>query len=187
MTATDKINALERETQNRIIKLFRERLDYRYIGNLQYEDNKNIREQDLRAWLTKQGYNDTLITKAIRAIANASAMGGGRHLYDANKDVYRLLRYGVKEKADISENNQTIWLIDWKNIHNNDFAIAEEVSIKGEHKKRPDIVLYVNGIALGVLELKRSAVDVIEGIRQNLDNQKKEFIRAFFTTIFFDQ
>ena len=183
MTATEKINALERETQNRIIKLFRERLNYRYIGNLQYEDNKNIREHDLRAWLTKQGYNDTLITKSIRAIANASAMGGGRHLYDANKDVYRLLRYGIKEKADISENNQTIWLIDWKNIHNNDFAIAEEVSIKGEHKKRPDIVLYVNGIALGVLELKRSAVDVIEGIRQNLDNQKKEFIRAFFTTI----
>ena len=44
-------------------------------------------------------------------------------------------------------------------------------------------MLYVNGIALGVLELKRSTVSVTEGIRQNLDNQKKEFIRPFFTTM----
>ncbi len=44
-------------------------------------------------------------------------------------------------------------------------------------------MLYVNGIALGVLELKRSTVSVAEGIRQNLDNQKPEFIRPFFTTV----
>ncbi len=65
----------------------------------------------------------------------------------------------------------------------NDFAIAEEVTIAGEHAKRPDIVLYVNGLALGVLELKRSTVSVTEGIRQNLDSQKKEFIRPFYTTV----
>nr|WP_225880149.1 type I restriction endonuclease subunit R [Escherichia coli] len=74
-------------------------------------------------------------------------------------------------------------MIDWKNPEANDFAIAEEVSIKGENKKCPDIVLYVNGIALGVIELKRSSVSVSEGIRQNLDNQKKDFIRNFFTTM----
>ena len=44
-------------------------------------------------------------------------------------------------------------------------------------------MLYVNGIALGVLELKRSTVSVAEGIRQNLDNQKKEFIEPFFSTV----
>ena len=49
--------------------------------------------------------------------------------------------------------------------------------------KRPDVVLYVNGIALAVLELKRSTVSVAEGIRQNLDNQKKEFIQPFFSTL----
>ena len=41
----------------------------------------------------------------------------------------------------------------------------------------------MNGIALGVLELKRSTVSVAEGIRQNLDNQKKEFIQPFFSTM----
>ncbi len=106
-----------------------------------------------------------------------------RSLYDINKAVYSLLRYGVQVKPDIGENTQTVWLIDWKNPLNNDFAIAEEVTVKGEHTKRPDIVLYVNGIALGVLELKRSVVSVSEGIRQNLDNQKKIFIQPFFTTM----
>jgi type I restriction enzyme R subunit len=53
----------------------------------------------------------------------------------------------------------------------------------GEHTKRPDLVMYVNGIALGVLELKRSKVDISTGIRQNLTNQKKDFIQDFFSTI----
>ncbi len=44
-------------------------------------------------------------------------------------------------------------------------------------------MLYVNRIALGVIELKRSSVGISEGIRQNLDNQKKNFIRNFFTTM----
>jgi type I restriction enzyme, R subunit len=77
----------------------------------------------------------------------------------------------------------TVRLIDWENPQNNHFAIAEEVSIKGENKKRPDIVIYVNGIALGVIELKRSTVSVSEGIRQNLDNQKSMFIQPFFATV----
>ena len=101
-----------------------------------------------------------------------------KSLYDRNRDVYDLLRYGVKVKPDVGENTSTVWLIDWKNPENNDFAIAEEVTVPAAdakaHDKRPDVVLYVNGIALGVLELKRSTVSVAEGIRQNLDNQKKE-------------
>nr|WP_305909647.1 HsdR family type I site-specific deoxyribonuclease [Methylomarinum sp. Ch1-1]MDP4522575.1 HsdR family type I site-specific deoxyribonuclease [Methylomarinum sp. Ch1-1] len=89
----------------------------------------------------------------------------------------------MKDKEGAGHQNETVWLIDWNNPEVNDFAIAEEVSIKGENKKRPDIVLYVNGVALGVIELKRSSVSVSEGIRQNLDNQKKDFIRNFFTTL----
>ncbi|MCP6167372.1 type I restriction endonuclease, partial [Klebsiella pneumoniae] len=84
------------------------------------------------------------------------SLGEGRILYDANKEVYRLLRYGVKDKEGAGEQNQTVWLVDWKNPEANDFAIAEEVTYNGENKKRPDLVLYVNGIALGVIELKRS-------------------------------
>ncbi|GAB6097959.1 HsdR family type I site-specific deoxyribonuclease [Desulfatiferula olefinivorans] len=175
----------ETVTQNRVIKLFREHLDYDYLGNWhdREDNNSTIEKELLGSWLNKQGVSDTLINRTFRAIEQAAALGDGRHLYEANKDVYGLLRYGVKVKEGAGELNQTVWLIDWENPLNNDFAIAEEVSVKGEHKKRPDIVLYVNGIALGVIELKRSSVSVGEGIRQNLDNQKKAFIRNFFTTM----
>ena len=174
----------ERATQNRVVKLFQEQLGYTYLGNYETrENNKNIEEELLKKWLTCKCVNDALITKTLRECEQTLALGGGRKLYDANKAFYNLLRYGVKVKEDVSSLTQTVWLIDWQNVEANDFYIAEEVSIKGENKKRPDIVLYVNGIALGVLELKRSKVSVTEGIRQNLDNQNKTFIRDFFTTM----
>jgi len=173
----------ERATQSRIVAFFQNKLGYRYLGDWQDRaGNKNIETGLLTAWLQKRGISDALITRAIRQLDTAAALGEGKKLYYANKDVYRLLRYGVKDKEGAGEQNQTVWLIDWNNPEANDFAIAEEVSIKGENLKRPDLVLYVNGIALGILELKRSSVSVAEGIRQNLDNQKKDFIRNFFTT-----
>ncbi|MDP2992077.1 MAG: HsdR family type I site-specific deoxyribonuclease, partial [Deltaproteobacteria bacterium] len=61
----------------------------------------------------------------------------------------------------------------------------EEVTIQGNREKRPDIVLYVNGIAIGVLELKRSTVSIGDGIRQSIVNQQKEFIGSFFSTVQF--
>jgi type I restriction enzyme, R subunit len=126
-----------------------------------------------------------------RALFELGKVAGdqSRSLYDINRSVYELLRYGVKVKAEIGENTQTVWLIDWANPERNHFAIAEEVTVMPTGAKafgkRPDVVLYVNGIALGVLELKRSTVSVAEGIRQNLDNQKKIFIQHFFTTMQF--
>ena len=178
-----EVGQRERVTQDRVVQLFKNELDYRYLGSLHDQNNKNLREQDLKVWLRKRGISDSLIQKAFRQLDAASALGEGRKLYYANKDVYQLLRYGVKDKEGQGEQNQTVWLIDWENPELNDFAIAEEVSIQGEHKKRPDVVLYVNGIALGVIELKRSTVGLTEGIRQNLDNQDKKFIRDFFTTM----
>lgn len=173
----------ERATQQRVIQLLTEQLGYRYLGNWHDRDNKNIVENELTGWLHEQGVDEGLITRAVHELERAAALGAGQNLYDANKAVYRLLRYGVKVKAGAGEQHQTVWLIDWQHPQNNHFAVAEEVSIKGENKKRPDLVLYVNGIALGVIELKRASVSVTEGIRQNLDNQKKAFIRSFFSTL----
>ncbi|HAU14696.1 MAG: restriction endonuclease subunit R [Pseudomonadales bacterium] len=178
-----KVGQRERLTQQRVVKFFQSELGYRYLGN--WEDraqNQNVEQDILTGWLASQGYSTALINRALRQLDTAAALGEGKKLYYANKGVYSLLRYGVKDKEGAGHHNETVWLIDWQNPEANDFAIAEEVSIKGENKKRPDIVLYVNGIALGVIELKRSSISVSEGIRQNLDNQKKDFIRNFFTT-----
>lgn len=178
------VGQIERKTQDRVVRLFVDRLGYRYLGNRQYRPgNSNVEEADLRAWLEKRGSSETLITRALHKLGGAAALGENRNLYTANREVYDLLRYGVKVKEAAGEPNQTVRLIDWEKPEENDFAVAEEVTVLGHLKKRPDVVLYVNGIALAVLELKRSTVSVGEGIRQNLGNQKPEFIEPFFTTL----
>jgi type I restriction enzyme R subunit len=184
------VGQIEKKTQARVVTLFLDKLGYAYLGNKIDCDNRNIDIERLTAWLKQQGVSDTLISRALHEL-NKVATDTSKHIYDRNKAVYDLLRYGVKVSPGAGENNVTVWLIDWKQPQNNDFAIAEEVTVKGADlanaakasTKRPDVVIYINGIALGILELKRSTVSVAEGIRQNLDNQKKEFIQPFFSTM----
>src|SRR6056297_1710265 len=174
----------EIRTQKRVIEFLCDTLDYAYLGHWKdREGNSHVEEDQLKDWLRRQGHDDKLIGRALFELNKAAALGGSKTLYDANREVYGLLRYGVKVKPEVGEQNVTVWLIDWANPSNNDFAIAEEVTVLGVNTKRPDLVLYVNGIALGVIELKRSTVSVTEGIRQSLDSQKKEFIRPFYSTI----
>ncbi len=174
----------ETKTQKRVIAFFENALGYAYLGHWkEREGNSNVAEAVLTHWLRRRGHSDKLISRVLFELGRAAALGGSKTLYDANREVYGLLRYGVKVRPEVGEQTVTVSLIDWENLANNDFAVAEEVTVYGVHTKRPDIVLYVNGIALGVLELKRSTVAVSEGIRQSLDSQKKEFIRPFYTTV----
>jgi len=177
------VGQIERKTQDHVVALLRQQLGYDYLGNWEYrENNSHVEVELLTHNLLARSYDAELADKAIAELKKAASLGGGRTLYGANHEVYRLLRYGVKVKRGVGELFETVWLVDWSNPVANHFAIAEEVSIKGEQTKRPDVVLYVNGIALGVIELKRSKVSVSEGIRQNIGNQGKDFIRPFFTT-----
>ena len=177
------IGKSERKTQNRIIHLFQDEMGYDYLGNWSQENrNQPVEEDLLLNHLIKSGYPKTIAEKAvskfIRSVVNLS-----EGLYDSNKKVYSLLRYGVNIREELGEAKENVQLIDWKNPRNNHFAIAEEVSVSGDDfQKRPDVVLYINGIALGIIELKNSRVDVAEGIRQNLSNQNARFIQGFFTT-----
>ena len=180
----DTIGQPEFLTQQRVISFFVRELGYDGLGNWKERpNNSNIETELLTKWLTEQGYNEQIIERTLFEVNKAAAIGGSRTLYDANREVYGLLRYGVKIQPDVGEHHQTVRLIDWENPAKNQFRIAEEVTVSGENDKRPDIVLYINGIAIGVLELKRSTVSVSEGIRQNLDNQKPDFIRPFFSTV----
>ena len=178
-----KVGELEIQTQRRVIGHFQDHLGYTFLGNWHERDNRNIEADYLERFLARQGHDPAIINKALDKLDKAAALGGGKTLYDANRDVYSLLRYGARVRPGLGEHTVTVDLIDWENPAANNFAIAEEVTVEGNKTKRPDIVLYVNGIAVGVLELKRSTVSVAEGIRQNLVNQKREFIRSFFTTV----
>lgn len=175
----------ERAAQNRVLALFRNDLGYRYLGDwTDRPNNSNIEEKLLTGYLGKRGYNPTQISKALYELKN-EAVNPNRSLYDNNKKVYSLLRYGVPVKIEAGKVAETVKLIDWENPGKNDFAIAEEVTLRGNHERRPDLVLYVNGIAVGVIELKNSRVSIGDGIRQSLSNQKPEFNQWFFSTIQF--
>ena len=172
----------ERATQDRVLRLFQETLGYRNLGNWQDRaGNSNIETEILSACLQRRGYSAAEISGALyqlQAAADVSQVG----LYEANRRVYSLLIYGVQVKAAADQPTTTVALVDWQHPEANDFAIAEEVTLKGPRERRPDLVLYINGIAIGVIELKRSRVSIGDGIRQNLSNQQKEFHPWFFAT-----
>jgi len=180
-----KIGQPERATQNRVIAVFRDELGYRYLGDWRdRDDNSNIEEHLLTAYLSRNGYGTAQINKAIHAL-RAEADNHSRGLYGNNKEVYKLLRYGVPAKTEAGRVTETVHLINWAEPEKNDFALAEEVTLRGNHERRPDIVLYVNGIAVGVLELKNSRVSIGDGIRQSISNQRPEFNEWFFSTVQF--
>lgn len=178
----------ERSVQNRLLALFKEKLKYEYLGNYEYRTcNRNIERKLLFDYLmsTKKWSGDE--AKRAIAILEKEAYCTPQNMQEKNEKVYSLLRYGVNVSPDVGAKKITVNLIDWEHPDKNQFYIAEEVTINSStpdsFTKRPDLVIYVNGIALAVMELKRSKVSVHDGIRQTIGNQQENFIRPFFSTV----
>lgn len=178
----------ERSVQNRLLALFKEKLKYEYLGNYAYRTcNRNIERKLLFDYLmsTKKWSGDE--AKRAIAILEKEAYCTPQNMQEKNEKVYSLLRYGVNVSPDVGAKKITVNLIDWEHPDKNQFYIAEEVTINSStpdsFTKRPDLVIYVNGIALAVMELKRSKVSVHDGIRQTIGNQQENFIRPFFSTV----
>ena len=177
------IGAAEIKTQKRIIELMQKRMGYRYLGDWHGRDkNANVEEEYLNTHLARAGYAADVANKAVAELRAATGnLSAG--LYQANLAVWTLLRYGASVD-DGTGNKVTVKFIDFEAPGENDFAIAEEVTVRaGQWDKRPDLVVYVNGIALAVVEFKKSTVSVMNGICQNIANQKEYFIQQFFTTV----
>jgi type I restriction enzyme, R subunit len=180
------VGKAESETQRRVITLFRDELDYDYLGDWRdREGNTNIEEGLLSNYLSRCGYNPAQIGAALLRLCT-EAGNRSRGLYGNNQAVYKLLRYGVPAKTEAGKPTETVHLINWDEPEQNDFAIAEEVTLaRGGHERRPDLVLYVNGIAVGTIELKNSRISIGDGIRQSLSNQQPEFNDWFYSTVQF--
>jgi type I restriction enzyme R subunit len=132
--------------------------------------------------------SDQAIDQIIREITTPSMAQG---LMDANQSVYDMLALGitVTEFVGGKKAQPTIHLIDWENLDNNEFHVTEEMDVlsaQGTHTRRPDVVAFVNGIPLAVIEAKRAASGnpnknmVEEGISQNLRNQRNDEIPYLF-------
>ena len=175
----------ERATQNRVLARLKA-LGWRYLGDWTERENRNIEPELLKAFWSRSGVTPELQARAYDRLREAASRSDLTP-YHANKAFYALLRYGVKVRPGPAENHVTVWPIDWSNPAANDFAVAEEVTLKPDDPaafvKRPDLVLYVNGVAVGMIELKRASVDVGHGIRQVFDSQGPRFVPRFFSTV----
>ena len=150
----------------------------------------------MRAFLAKQAFtfegksyhlSDNAIDKIMHELNPAMNLG----LQLANEKLYNAMLYGVTvtEFIDGKRTSQTIALIDWNNISNNSFHVTEELVVlnsEGTNSRRPDIVCFVNGLPLAVIEAKRPDSSRewqstnAQAVSQHIRNQKQKEIPHLF-------
>ena len=132
--------------------------------------------------------SEKAIDKVISEICSPALNEG---LQAANEHLYNHLLYGISvtEFVDGKKASPTIALIDWQNPANNSFIFTEEFTVtrsNGVDNRRPDIVCFVNGIPLVVIEAKRpdgnakKGPTISEGISQTIRNQRHDEISNLF-------
>lgn len=153
-----------------------------------------VLEDVLREQLTRHRFDHKGKTYPLSPAGIAQVMreitqtGLSQGLIPANRAIYQHLTMGitVTEFVDGSRASITVPLIDWTDITANRFQVTEELSVErpaGMGRFRPDIVAYVNGIPLVVIEAKRPVSStkptamVDEGISQHLRNQMGDGIQ----------
>ncbi len=189
----------ERFLQDKVIELFKN-MGYEYLSPAEAlaereNDNGNIllknilkKQMDKFNYFIyddkKYSFSEENIKQAINDL-DVPLMGG--YLTANEKITDKLLNgEGYKEKVGNKRESFNIHYIDFNNIENNAFHITEEFEVKRynteekEKTRRPDLVIFVNGIPLGIIELKKASVSIEEAIEQMIRNQNEGEIRQLF-------
>lgn len=132
----------------------------------------------------KVKFESSNIDKAIQKLQDVPLAEG---LVHASNYIYNLLVYGqaLEQSIDGDKKSHTIQYIDWENLENNHFHVAEEFSVMRTGRKdtyRPDIVLFVNGIPLIIIECKSSTIKdpIKQAISQHIRNQQETGIQNLY-------
>lgn len=129
--------------------------------------------------------NPTLSPDAIAsAVEELTRDRSALSLVEANREIDKLLRGGVKVSTSDSkrggQRTDNVQVIDWNTPENNDYLLASQFWIAGElYTKRPDLVAFVNGIPLVLIELKKPGVNVREAYDKNLSDYKDTVPQLF--------
>ncbi|MBL7820667.1 MAG: type I restriction endonuclease subunit R [Saprospiraceae bacterium] len=156
--------------------------------NVLLEDvlRKQLKEiNSIRVSATKTSiFTDENIERGILALKNLPMNEG---YIEASERAYNLLTLGqaLEQSVDGDKKSFTLQYIDWKNISNNVFHVTEEYSVMRSTSKehyRPDLVLFVNGIPLCIIECKRPDMKepLKQAISQHLRNQQEDGIRSLY-------
>ena len=126
------------------------------------------------------------ITKAIEELTRSRSLMSS---VEANREIYTLLKDGVKvttsDPIGEDENPEVLQVIDWENPANNDFFAASQFSVTGEmYTKRPDLICFVNGIPLVLMEFKRIDVNLHDAYNDNLRDYKDTIRHLFWYNAF---
>ena len=182
------------ESQDRALKVI-ERLGYTIVPRSEAERKRGSRKavlftEELQAFLSKQTYrfgsetryfSGGAIARAMQAVDQNSVAG----LYAANKEIYELICAGKSMEEELPDGTRQsfdIQYIDFEHPENNTFQVTDEFEVERPNGRfaRPDLVVLVNGIPLVVIECKKSSVDVMEGVMQNIRNWGEDYIPHLF-------
>ena len=136
----------ERAVQDRIIKLLRTKLGYEYLGNLSERENTCLDRQALKEFLVgKQKLEPAYADRAIAELGKRMACPSQADLYSVNKEVYLTLRYPMPVASEPGKPMKQVYFIDWQHPLENNFSIAEEVTVRRQiaanGHRRPDVVI----------------------------------------------
>lgn len=153
----DKGKFTEAELENAIIELFRDQEHYTYVNgetmHRRYEDV--LLEDDLKAFLRKRYAAHSLTEYELQAIVNKIEYIPTSPLYAGNRETYWLVSEGFDlVREDASQPAVHIEYIDFDNPDANDFKVVNQYSVQDKALRRPDVLIFVNGIPLVIFEFK---------------------------------